>query len=402
MTEPFEELNIDELLGEVEAETAVEMLPADADAASIAAWIQRRVAREKDCAPEQVDVEMLMTSLGVSSISALTITGELAEALNRDLPDTLLFDQPTIAAVARYLVSETVGNDDAPVAKQREKALRCGVSAIHFDRLLESNHSWAAPRARPGFLTKTVLEWPETAPFFWVNDYKGSLPLAQALGQTLHALPSGYRLLRHTGEVIRSLAEYYASELAEIVRSGERFGIGGYCFGGKLALEIARVLKMRGLPAHAVVLVECPGPDQTYWKAYRSANRMIDARKRERLMRHARKLITGEAASTLIGLVSRTSQRRKARTASREGPQIPVLEETKRHWEYVPEPFPFPVTRVFASNSRYWIPGFSTYGWPQAGVAGGEIVTLPGDHSTIIEPGDVDAVARMIAERMRG
>jgi len=44
---------------------------------------------------------------GLDSISATELTGALSELVGLDLPSTLLFDHPSIAAVASYITSAT-------------------------------------------------------------------------------------------------------------------------------------------------------------------------------------------------------------------------------------------------------------------------------------------------------
>lgn len=52
---------------------------------------------------EAVDVDAELASLGLSSIQAFTLTGDLAEWLDRELPTTLLWEHPTIRRLAVHL-----------------------------------------------------------------------------------------------------------------------------------------------------------------------------------------------------------------------------------------------------------------------------------------------------------
>jgi thioesterase domain-containing protein len=54
---------------------------------------------------------------------------------------------------------------------------------------------------------------------------------------------------------IESMAAHYVEELLEAVPNGP-YHLGGWCFGGSVALEMARQLRRRGAPVGAVLLME--------------------------------------------------------------------------------------------------------------------------------------------------
>jgi len=63
-----------------------------------------RLVAEKIQQPESaVGVDENFTSFGIDSKDALSMVGELEELLHQKLPDSLLFEQPTIAQLARFL-----------------------------------------------------------------------------------------------------------------------------------------------------------------------------------------------------------------------------------------------------------------------------------------------------------
>ncbi len=55
---------------------------------------------------ESLDPSEPITSYGLDSIAAFTLTLALAECLERDLPASLLWEYPTIAELAQYLGEE--------------------------------------------------------------------------------------------------------------------------------------------------------------------------------------------------------------------------------------------------------------------------------------------------------
>ena len=71
--------------------------------AEITQWIVARVAGDLKITPAEVDLTQDLTSFGLDSIAAFTLTGDLAEWLDRDLRATLLWEFPSIQALAQHL-----------------------------------------------------------------------------------------------------------------------------------------------------------------------------------------------------------------------------------------------------------------------------------------------------------
>ena len=72
-------------------------------ASEISDWIVARVATELKIAPGEIDLNQDLTTFGLDSIAAFTLTGDLAEWLDRDLRATLMWEFPSIQALAEYL-----------------------------------------------------------------------------------------------------------------------------------------------------------------------------------------------------------------------------------------------------------------------------------------------------------
>ncbi|AMM27956.1 acyl carrier protein [Acinetobacter pittii] len=70
------------------------------------AIIRTLVAKEMRVEPETIDPEQNFTSYGLDSIVALSVSGDLEDLTKLELEPTLLWDYPTINALAEYLVSE--------------------------------------------------------------------------------------------------------------------------------------------------------------------------------------------------------------------------------------------------------------------------------------------------------
>lgn len=74
---------------------------------SLVSWLAIKVAALLNVAPREVDTSQPISRLGLDSVTALLLVGEIESRFQRKLPPTLLFDYPTIEALARYLTNAT-------------------------------------------------------------------------------------------------------------------------------------------------------------------------------------------------------------------------------------------------------------------------------------------------------
>lgn len=79
------------------------------DESSIRDFLIGRVAEHCRITPQQVDPDRPLAELGLGSRDTMAITGELEELLDRSLPATLVYEHPTIAALARALTRPAHG-----------------------------------------------------------------------------------------------------------------------------------------------------------------------------------------------------------------------------------------------------------------------------------------------------
>ena len=72
-------------------------------AAEIERFVVDRVADLKGVAAEAVDVNASFAALGLDSVAAVHLGGELEDWLGLELPATITYDFPTIAKLSAYL-----------------------------------------------------------------------------------------------------------------------------------------------------------------------------------------------------------------------------------------------------------------------------------------------------------
>jgi acyl carrier protein len=73
---------------------------------TIEGWLISRIADYTERAPHQVDPRIPLAELGLDSVSAVNLCGEIEDRWSLDIDATLVFDYPTISAIAGYLSVE--------------------------------------------------------------------------------------------------------------------------------------------------------------------------------------------------------------------------------------------------------------------------------------------------------
>lgn len=73
------------------------------DYEQIEAWLISYVSKTLEIEPNKIDPKAPFDEYGLDSSSAVILTGDLQEWLKQDLDPTLLFDYPTIGALAEHL-----------------------------------------------------------------------------------------------------------------------------------------------------------------------------------------------------------------------------------------------------------------------------------------------------------
>ncbi len=76
-------------------------------ASEIQDWAAVKLSEALGVTPAEVDVHESLDNYGMGSIQAVSFAGDLEEWLGRDLPATLLWDYPTLAALAAHLAEDS-------------------------------------------------------------------------------------------------------------------------------------------------------------------------------------------------------------------------------------------------------------------------------------------------------
>ncbi|HEX7843179.1 MAG TPA: SDR family NAD(P)-dependent oxidoreductase [Kofleriaceae bacterium] len=91
-----------------------------AGTAAIRSWLVARMAERAGISPGDIDLHSPLAHLGLSSVAAVELSGELEALLGRRLPPTLVYEHPTIELLAQHLggadAKPTDGNRPRPYA----------------------------------------------------------------------------------------------------------------------------------------------------------------------------------------------------------------------------------------------------------------------------------------------
>jgi acyl carrier protein len=73
---------------------------------SITEWLVQWIARELGLPPAEIETDKSLLNYSLSSVTAMMLVGDLEEWLVLTLPPTLVWDYPSIDAIADYLIDQ--------------------------------------------------------------------------------------------------------------------------------------------------------------------------------------------------------------------------------------------------------------------------------------------------------
>lgn len=79
-----------------------------ADAGTISAWLTGTIADYRQVRPEEIDPDVPLADLGLDSVYALTMCGDIEDRFGLETDPTVAWDHPTINALAVHLHSRLV------------------------------------------------------------------------------------------------------------------------------------------------------------------------------------------------------------------------------------------------------------------------------------------------------
>ena len=98
------------------------MSDTSANADVIQAWLVDKLSARLGIESHEIDVREPFASYGLGSTEAVSLAGELADWLGRDLSPALIYEYPTIEVLARYLAASADASASATAAGQEREA----------------------------------------------------------------------------------------------------------------------------------------------------------------------------------------------------------------------------------------------------------------------------------------
>jgi len=335
---------------------------------------------------QPIGIEDKFFELGGHSLLAVRVIAQMEKVFGRKLRLATIFQAPTIQELAAIIREEVA-----------ESSVTRGTS------LVEVQTHGSRP---PLFLVHGAA-----GGMFW-----GYVNLSRHLGaeQPVYGFKSRGLDGREELGSIEEMAAQYTKDLRKVQPHGPYF-LGGYCFGGNVAYEMARQLNAQGEKVALLALLECAPPNSRYCRAqwtpvwwlrfFRNviywANYFIQAKPAER-----REFFRWKWASLKNRVTSRLGAANDE-LSNMDGHLFDVDSfsgEQRKLWEthmrallaYNPMPYAGRVNLFRSPGHPLWCSFDPDYGWHE--LAGGGVTTtvLPGVHEKILEEPCVKAVAKQM------
>ncbi len=346
--------------------------PPEEFAAAVLTSIAPRTVTERELARiwrdllgvEDISVHANFFEIGGDSLMAVRVVAEIESTFGRSLPMTELFRSPTLEQLAAVVDHEAT---------------------------------------RPGSCALVPLRAAGTgAPFFCVA---GAGEDASIFTGLVAALPVGRPIY---GLHVRGLdatdpdtphrsVEGVGAQLLDVILSIQPHGpysLGGHCLGGLFAYEAAQQLRAENEQVALLVLIDTIVSD--------SLPIYVVAPLRVRLGEHWRKL-SSRSAWGKVQYVARELAGREAAMRLRRQLHRALAPIEEMHRRYVLKPYPGRLTLVFASDSflNRDPARDPRRSWERLALDGADILTVAGDHESLLHPPFVDDLGRQLGLRLQ-
>lgn len=207
---------------------------------------------------------------------------------------------------------------------------------------------------------------------------------------------------------VEDLAELYVADIRKIQPHGA-YQLCGFSFGGIVAVEIARRLRVLGEEVSVLALLDTLNPAYYRNLPFLRLLRFQSIFLCSRLFKYARRFFLGEWGDFYTGLRSVISgrlnqlvwklRRKKSQLPERAAPkdihEILAMYEAIG-WAFAPKSYAGRITLLRAEGSDPEFRNDMTLGWEGIAQEGVEVLRVPGSHLSIMEKPQVSAVADLL------
>ena len=205
---------------------------------------------------------------------------------------------------------------------------------------------------------------------------------------------------------IELMAERYVAEIRRIQPAGP-YRLGGWCFGGVVAFEMAHRLRARGEQVALLALIGISAFDfpqlvaPEAWRRYRT-NGGSGLRARTRFhLAAARRMSAPAGAGYLLGRSARLILRLARLVRARAGTSV-VSKSKKAFSRYAPRPYPGRAVLVLSREETATYSSDPGSDWRLLCSDGVDLILLPGDHEAILAEPNARAAADELSRLLRG
>jgi len=255
----------------------------------------------------------------------------------------------------------------------------------------------------------------------WADEIPRQQRLAWALGpdRPLYSMghPTGHRPENYP-ERVAQWADFCLERYEKLALAGPA-RIGGWSFGGVVALEVARRLAARGQQIELVAMLDSRVPEK---KPTRETRRFMKLgttlqeyallHSRDERSAYLRALARHRLARTAAKLRSLPGKLRRRRRPLAEhetrlkGRVRPMDRLTRAirvcYLKYTPDPIDLPIVQLWTEESREKVAGDVSLGWSRTLEGEVRIAGIPGSHFTMFEDEHVHEVARHLERALEG
>jgi acyl-CoA synthetase (AMP-forming)/AMP-acid ligase II/3-oxoacyl-(acyl-carrier-protein) synthase/acyl carrier protein len=127
-------------------------------AAEVESWLQNQIAGKLKTEPSSLDRQAPFAQFGLDSLDAVRLSGELGSWLNRRLSPTLIYDYPSIAALAAHLTSSRAGGEERQTAVVAHEAIAVIGMACRFPGADNPGEFWEMLLQKRGAIRRVPAE----------------------------------------------------------------------------------------------------------------------------------------------------------------------------------------------------------------------------------------------------
>jgi FkbH-like protein len=336
---------------------------------------------------ERVGIHDDFFALGGSSLLAVRLFVQIEKALGKTLPLVVLFQSPTIEKLAHAI-------------EQRKE--HGSATAI-------------VPIQTAGSKPPLILIHGAGGGILW-----GYANLASHLGQDqpVFAIEPRLAAAGHTSLTVEEMAEQYLADLRAFQPTGPYY-LGGYCFGGYVAYEMARLLTQAREAVGLLALIDSAAPNGSYDRVpwWRPTFYFRFLRNTPYLIQDFLRMDRPERRRFLarkLGVVKRKIFRRGQRKERMVDIQeyidpVNFPDEELRLWQvhlnagglYKPKPYEGCVTLLRTRGQPALCSFDGDYGWGELAMGGVDVRIVPGWHEGIFVEPDVRSLAAQMAACLR-